>query len=307
VRGIRRVAAILAGTALGGPGTLPAVPDPGEVAAGILRHVDAAREEAGVPPLRREPLLEEAASRRAREVASRPEGRRFAYDEPIDTYVREGGLRRFARAAQYVSTQGGYEDPVASAIANWRAYEDGWRIALDPAWSAAAVATTRTEDDLLVIVAVFLEDETPLPTPEAMERAAWEATNGERRIRGLAALAWDDALAEVARTHSRDMADRSYLGHESPEGAGPADRVRAAGIAYRALAENVARNLHMEEPVAAAVAGWIESRPHRKNLLSPEFTRTGIGVVIDDEGRVIFTQLLLLPPPERANDDGGQP
>ncbi len=217
--------------------------------------------------------------------------------------MREAGLRRFARAAQYVSTQGGYEDAVASAIANWRAYEDGWRIALDPSWSAVAVATTVAEDGLLVIAAVFLEDEAPLPDPAEMERGTWEAANAERRKRGLAALAWDDVLAAVARAHSRDMARRSYMGHESPEGVGPADRVRAAGIAYRALAENVASNVHMDEPVAAAVAGWIESRPHRKNLLSAEFTRTGVGVAVDDEGRVIFTQLFLLPPPALPSEE----
>lgn len=302
MRGITGIAAFLVGTALASPGALPAE----EVAGGILRQLDAAREEAGAPPLRRDPALEEAAARRAREVASRPEGRRFAYDEPIDTYVREAGLRRFARAAQYVSTQGGYEDAVESAIANWRAYEDGWRIALDRSWSAAAVATTLTGDGLLVIVAVFLEDEAPLPDAATLERATWDATNDERRKRGLAALAWDDALAEVARAHSRDMARRSYMGHESPEGAGPADRVRAAGIAYRGLAENVARNLHMEEPVAAAVEGWIESRPHRKNLLNAEFTRTGIGVAIDDEGRVVFTQLFLLPSPAREREEGAR-
>lgn len=300
MRWITGMAAILLGMAMGGAPAPAGEP----VAEGIFRHVAAARREAGIPPLRRDPALEEAAARRAREVAARPEGRRFAYDEPIDTYVREAGLRRFARAAQYVSTQGGYEDAVASAIANWRDYEDGWRIALDPSWSAAAVATTVAEDGLLVIVAVFLEDEAPLPDPAAMERATWEATNEERRKRGLGALAWDEALAGVARAHSRDMARRSYVGHDSPEGAGPADRVRAAGIAYRALAENVARNLHMEEPVAAAVAGWIESRPHRKNLLNEEFTHTGIGVAVDDEGRVIFTQLFLLPPPARTSEEG---
>lgn len=298
---VRAILTILAGLATALPVTAKG-DDP--IAEGVFQGLQEGRIASGAKPFRRDPALDKAAAARAREVATRPEGRRFAYDRPIAELVREAGLRRFVRAGQYVATQGGYEDQAEAALRNWREYEDGWRNALDRSWTAASVATTRSTDGLLIVVAVFLEDESPLPEPDVLERETWEATNREREERGLSALAWNDGLAAVARAHSRDMARRGYFGHDSPEGRGPSDRAREARIEYRRLAENVASNLHMEAPVATAVKGWIESPSHRKNLLNPVFTHTGIGVAVDDDGLVIFTQMFLLPAPR---EDGARP
>lgn len=283
-------AVLLAGAASGRP-------DDGTdaIAGGILRGVEKARNVAGLGSLRQDPAIEEAARRRAEEVAARPEGRRFASQQPIAEYVREAGLRRFRRASQYVATQGGYDNEVESALANWLGYAEAWNKVLDPAWTAAGAATKRTSDGLLVIVAVFVEDDPPLPPPQILADQTWMAVNAERKKRGLAPLVWSDSLARIATAHSDDMARRGYMAHESPEGAGPDERARRAGIEYRSLAENVASNLHVDDPVEAAVTGWLESRSHRRNLLDPEFTHTGIGVAVDEEGRVVFTQLFLLP------------
>jgi uncharacterized protein YkwD len=40
----------------------------------------------------------------------------------------------------------------------------------------------------------------------------------------------------------------------------------------------------------------MESPGHRKNILEPLFTVSAIGVAIDSDGKVYFTQLFMRPP-----------
>ncbi|HKK07477.1 MAG TPA: CAP domain-containing protein [Gemmatimonadota bacterium] len=115
----------------------------------------------------------------------------------------------------------------------------------------------------------------------------------DRRQAGHGALAWDPALAAVARDHSRDMARRGYLGHVSPEGDGPNARLRHAGYAHRNVRENVAR----APTVGAAEDGFLASPHHRENLMADDVTRFGIGIVRGAGGREMLyvTQLFATP------------
>jgi len=60
----------------------------------------------------------------------------------------------------------------------------------------------------------------PKPTIEAADLAKrlHAQINKERKKHGLTALAWSDALSRIAAKHSRDMTNRNYLSHDSPEG-----------------------------------------------------------------------------------------
>jgi len=189
-------------------------------------------------------------------------------------------------------------------VENWRAYGPSWERALDPAWRKAGFATARAPDGTLVVVALFVEPSPELPTLEALERAVFEAINREREARGLRALAADPALASVARAHSRDMLERGFFAHRSPDGVGPAGRVAAAGVVFRLVAENIAQNVRVADPAAEAVKQWMTSPGHRENVLHAEFTRTGVGVAVDsEERRLFFTQLYLRPPdPPEGNE-----
>ncbi|MGD8276552.1 MAG: CAP domain-containing protein [Gemmatimonadota bacterium] len=98
--------------------------------------------------------------------------------------------------------------------------------------------------------------------------------NAERAGRGIAPLAHDAGLDEVAAAHARDMAERDYFSHVTPEGRDLAARLDAAHQTYRAAAENIAGN----ESARRAIHAWLTSRGHRENLLSPEYDRIGVGV-----------------------------
>jgi uncharacterized protein YkwD len=91
---------------------------------------------------------------------------------------------------------------------------------------------------------------------------------------GRAPLIWDDRLAEVARKHSRDMARRGFFSHVNPDGIDPFERLSAAGIPYRAAAENIAEGQTSGREV---LEDWLESPGHRRNLDDAAYTHHGIG------------------------------
>ncbi len=131
---------------------------------------------------------------------------------------------------------------------------------------------------------------TLVPDPDA-ERQLFFAVNEERTARGLAALEWDPRLVPVARAHSEEMFRRKYFSHQSPVAGSPFDRFAAAKITYRRAGENLA----YAHSVGAAHRGLMESPGHRENILHPEYTRIGIGVISAGPYGRIFTQLFLTP------------
>lgn len=144
------------------------------------------------------------------------------------------------------------------------------------------------------ITAQIPADESKLTTAAAAEGYALQLLNADRQKHGLPALGWDPQLAEIARSHSQDMKDHSFFGHQSPRTGLPQDRLRAAGYLARAHAENVAFNGTLFE----AEEGLMHSLGHRRNILSTDVDRVGIGVVlqVQDKGRRYWlTQLFAKP------------
>jgi uncharacterized protein YkwD len=109
----------------------------------------------------------------------------------------------------------------------------------------------------------------------------------EDRMRfGLKALTSDGALAAVARAHSTDMMKNNFFAHVSPNAGDLSARLQRAGIALRSFGENIATDPF----VRRAQENLMESPQHRRNILSPEFDRVGIGIVRDGGGAWYITQ-----------------
>ncbi len=107
------------------------------------------------------------------------------------------------------------------------------------------------------------------------EQGMLDLVNQERTSRGLVALTMDDQLQELARYHGRDMFQRGYFAHETPEGVDPFQRMDAAGITYRLAGENLA----LAPTLEIAHDGLMNSPGHRANILNPGFRKIGIGVL----------------------------
>jgi uncharacterized protein YkwD len=109
-------------------------------------------------------------------------------------------------------------------------------------------------------------------------------TNIERAKAGCGALRVDARLAAAAQAHSKDMVDRDYFSHTSPDGKGPGDRAAAAGY-QRWSGENIAAGY----PTAAAVVqGWMNSPGHKANIVNCQSKATGVGY---DARRNMWTQM----------------
>jgi uncharacterized protein YkwD len=119
-------------------------------------------------------------------------------------------------------------------------------------------------------------------------------------------LKWNDKLAAVALAHSRDMLRRRYFAHVDREGRTPTDRINAAGIDWRALAENIALN----QTVADAEKDLMDEprfqQNHRGNILNPEYTDVGIGIVQAPNGDLYITQDFAAIPRGRAGARRGR-
>jgi cysteine-rich secretory family protein len=113
-------------------------------------------------------------------------------------------------------------------------------------------------------------------------QSLFESANHARAAQGLAPLKWSATLAAAARQHALRMAARNTLSHQLPGEPGMADRASQAGARFSSLAENVAegpsaQNIHEQ---------WMNSPPHRANLLDAQLDSVGIAVA--EHGGVLF-------------------
>jgi uncharacterized protein YkwD len=149
----------------------------------------------------------------------------------------------------------------------------------------------------VAIVRVYLLS-TEAPSPEQtagltdQEAAILGRVNLERTRSGLKPLKFAARLAVVARGHSYDMALRHYLSHLSPEGIGPAERLKGEAIVFVAAGENIYADDYrdFEHLAERAVGAWLKSTEHRSAMLSDKFSETGVGVARSDDGRTYVTQ-----------------
>lgn len=167
-----------------------------------------------------------------------------------------------------------------------------WELFHPGRWLAAA--TVLLVAVVLLAAGLNAGSATALEESRAEQRIAREV-NEARSAAGVGTLSYNETLARVAATHSRHMATRGYVSHESPDGAGVAERYARFGLTCPG-GENVyygpRGGLASSERTLAehVVRSWLDSPGHRETLLKDRFDRQGIGVVITDEGGLYVTQ-----------------
>jgi uncharacterized protein YkwD len=107
-------------------------------------------------------------------------------------------------------------------------------------------------------------------------------TCGVRTYRPVPPLTWNDALAQAALAHSRDMAENRYFSHEERNGSVVGDRATRAGYRWTRVGENIASG---QRSVEEAVAGWLDSPGHCSNIMNPDFNEMGAAYVINPQNR----------------------
>lgn len=126
---------------------------------------------------------------------------------------------------------------------------------------------------LLLCAAVFAQE-------TRQEQQLVDELNRSRVQAGLPPLKVDDRLVQAAREHSQKMVDSRTLSHVLPGEAPVAQRIAATGLRFNRSGENVGYNTDF----GGLHSGWMHSPPHRKNILDPNYTLVGIGVVRGADG-----------------------
>src|SRR5271168_4744405 len=108
-----------------------------------------------------------------------------------------------------------------------------------------------------------------------MDENLLQMTNAVRTQQGLTPLQWDDALAQAAQAHAELLVQNDRLSHQFPGEANLALRAAQAGAHFQAVAENIAVGAGVE----SIQKGWMESPPHRANILDPNLNAVGFAVV----------------------------
>lgn len=101
-------------------------------------------------------------------------------------------------------------------------------------------------------------------------------TNDERADNHLATLKTNERLERAAFLKANDMIKRQYWAHVAPDGTTPWSWLSKAGYEYGAAGENLAKNFGTAD---AAMAAWMASPEHRKNILDAQYREVGFAVV----------------------------
>lgn len=159
--------------------------------------------------------------------------------------------------------------------------------------------------------------------PDSLSARLHLHINQARAQHNVPPLTYEVRLQDVGALHSKDMEQRNYFSHVSPEGETPSGRMARAevecpprydGLVRGGVGENLfmlSRYSRMEivesalgrrdttyiwdtvDALAQAITqGWMDSPPHRENLLNPLFHAHGLGVVAGQRHMVYVTQML---------------
>lgn len=109
-----------------------------------------------------------------------------------------------------------------------------------------------------------------------------------RQSNGLAAVSPDSELEVAARRQAGYMAAAGKMEHTTGWGRDFASRMKADSIAGPA-AENIARGRF---GIEKAFQMWVDSPPHRRNMLDGRFTRFGLASAPGKDGRRYWALVL---------------
>lgn len=135
---------------------------------------------------------------------------------------------------------------------------------------------------LAVPVANSASSRARVTSVSALDSQVLREVNRVRAQHGLKGLARSSSLARAAANHSRSMATDGYFAHESSDGSVFWRRIKlfysASGHRYWAVGENLVW-ASPDLTARQAVKMWMNSPPHRANLLSGKWREIGLSAV----------------------------
>jgi uncharacterized protein YkwD len=155
----------------------------------------------------------------------------------------------------------------------------------NPSLCNETVNNTKNETATLLIHYIPNED-----VLRQTEKAVFDLVNEKRDVFGIKKLIWNDAIFNLERYKSKDMADRNYFDHKNPEGEVFGDILKKNKIFYIASAEdiymlgNITSDQNLTDSVENVVEGWLNSPGHRVPILDRDeiYSDAGVGVYCEN-------------------------
>ena len=118
-------------------------------------------------------------------------------------------------------------------------------------------------------------------TTASLESDFLDLLNKERAKLNLQPLYYSSLLEKAGALHSQDTATKNYFSHTSPDGTTFVERVKQQNYSpYFFIGENIA--MHSGTASADNVFSlWMNSEPHKKNMLSSNYNEAGLGIFFD--------------------------
>jgi uncharacterized protein YkwD len=141
---------------------------------------------------------------------------------------------------------------------------------------ADAAKTRFTRDMSRMLFAVLTFITTGAGATEITRESVVAEMNVRRTATGLPLLRENGRLTAAAEDRMRDMEEQAYWAHNSPDGRSPFEWLRPRGYEFSYAGENLAAGFETAEVL---VDGWMESKGHRDNILSPLYSECGVAVI----------------------------
>ena len=111
--------------------------------------------------------------------------------------------------------------------------------------------------------------------------------NNCRKTEGVSTVVLDSQLCYLAQLKADDMEALGYFSHTSPTYGTGSEMLKAFGVKYSYMGENIAKGY--KNPTAV-MDGWMTSEGHRNNILKPQYKKLGVGYAALDK---IWVQIFI--------------
>jgi hypothetical protein len=124
-----------------------------------------------------------------------------------------------------------------------------------------------------------------------------DLVNQERAKVGANPLSAPDRIDDAADAHALDMAINNNLSLSGSDGSTPNSRIQDTGYLFANVGETIA----IGDDAAQVVAIWMNDPTQRSLILNPTFQDTGVGTVLDNNGKLFWSEVFGGPDPAPAD------
>ncbi|MDH4314915.1 MAG: CAP domain-containing protein [Gammaproteobacteria bacterium] len=229
-----------------------------------VRAASCGKSSRDIEPLRLEPGLDNAARRLADGMSLRNATAEAQYPAKLSASIRVRTLQGEQDLARTLQQRfcDIVADPRLTEIGIYEHGAEAWIVLATPFTPPDSVDPAELNRQVLELI------------NEAREQGR---RCGRKKFSATVPLRANAALEQAARTHAQDMAENNFLGHEGSSGSLPGERANSAGYAWSSVGENVAAGQTTAEEV---VGTWLDSTGHCENLMSPDYSETGVAHAI---------------------------